>query len=80
MERISERSRRRYGDRLYSDGCLRESEHRFLEFCRAREESIVDSRLRTIHCPILTVDGGMEITENCRIILNYFNNLVGGNP
>ncbi len=63
MQRIRQRSYRKFGDRMRPGGDLYESEEAFFRFAEAREEDYVRSWTKMIPCPVIRIDGTQPIDE-----------------
>lgn len=68
MQRVRERSFQKFGERMLPGGDLYETEEAFFAYVGSRAENTVEEWLKTLHCPILRVDGTKPIEENVRCI------------
>ena len=73
MERIRNRSFRKFGNRMLLGGDLYEKEESFFKMSEEREESYVENWLNTLNCPIITLDGEKTAKENLELILKEMN-------
>lgn len=69
LERVRERSLRKFGERARPGGDLYEQEDRFLEMVKARPEGRVEEWLSATGLPVLRVDGTKPPEENAARIL-----------
>ena len=68
MNRIKERSFRKFGDRMLPGGDLHEIEESFFAMVEARTEQYVDDWLSGMKCPVIEVDGTKYVKENVKNI------------
>ena len=68
LERVYQRSYRKFGERMLPGGDLYESEKRFYDLICARSEDYATRWLDTVEIPVLRVDGTMPVGENVDII------------
>ena len=73
MERIRNRSFKKFGSRMLAGGDLYEKEESFFKMAEERDESYVENWLKTLNCPIITVDGEKTPKENLELILKEMN-------
>ena len=71
LRRVRQRSFGRFGDRMLPGGDLHEKEEAFFRLVEARPEDSVRSWLKTLNCPVLTVDGTSPVSENTARILAW---------
>ena len=71
LQRVRERSRRKFGDRMFPGGDLYESENRFYELVAARPEDYATRWLATVKIPVLRVDGTKPVGENVALISDW---------
>jgi adenylate kinase family enzyme len=64
MQRVYDRSFRKFGDRMLHGGDLYEREQRFLDMVRQRPENEVLESLRSLNIPIIQLDGTLPIETN----------------
>lgn len=69
LERVRERSFKKFGDRMLKGGDLHEREEAFFEFAASRSEDYAEEWVKTLKCPIIRVDGTKPIEENVAIII-----------
>ncbi len=76
LERLKSREHSRFGDRLEPGGDMYENHLEFLRWAASYDTGGMDMRSKASHdawqqrltCPVLTLDGSAELTENFRII------------
>ena len=73
MKRVKDRSFQKFGDRMLPNGDLYEKEKKFFDMARRRSEQEVDNWLRTIHVPIIRVDGTKQVDSNIEEIIDQLN-------
>ena len=71
LQRVRERSYRKYGVRMMPGGDLYESEKRFYDLIAARPEDYATRWLETMEIPLLRVDGTKVVGENVAIIADW---------
>ena len=64
LQRVWERSRRKFGERMLPGGDLYESEKRFYDLIAARPEDYATHWLAQVDIPVLKVDGTKPVGEN----------------
>jgi len=69
LQRIRERSFRKFGRRMLPGGDLYEAEEDFFRFAASRPEEYVENWIRTLSCPVIRVDGRRPVEENLSLIL-----------
>lgn len=69
LQRVKDRSFRKFGSRMLPGGDLYEQEKAFLDMVSARSAYYVEEWVQTLKCPILRVDGTKPIDENVALIL-----------
>lgn len=70
MQRIEERSRQKFGDRMQPGGDLYQQEKRFFDLVQSRTEEPIRRWLETLHIPVICVDGRRPPEENLQKIIN----------
>ena len=73
MKRVIDRSFQKFGNRMLSDGDLYEKEKNFFDMVRQRSEWEIENWLRTIHVPIIQVDGTKPVDSNIAEIIDQLN-------
>ena len=68
MQRVRDRSFQKFGNRMLPGGDLYETEEAFFAFVGSKAENTVEEWVKTLHCPILRVDGTKPIEENVRYL------------
>lgn len=71
LERVRERSYRKFGDRMRPGGDLFEKEQGFFQMVEARPPRQVEDWLETLSLPVLQVDGTCPPAENAQRILGF---------
>ena len=71
LQRVRERSYRKFGARMQPGGDLYESEKRFYDLIAARPEDYATRWLETMEIPLLRVDGTKPVGENIAIIADW---------
>lgn len=69
LERVRDRSYRKFGDRMRPGGDLYEKEQGFFQMVEARPPRQVEDWLETVSLPVFQVDGTCPPEENARRIL-----------
>ena len=64
MQRIRDRSFRKFGARMLPGGDLHASEERFFAMCASREEAYVTAWLQKVGLPVIHLDGTADVGEN----------------
>ena len=73
MERIRNRSFKKFGSRMLAGGDLYEKEEAFFKMAEEREEGYVENWLSTLTCPVITVDGRKTTEENIELVVKEIN-------
>ncbi len=71
LQRVWERSHRRFGERMLPGGDLYESEKRFYDLIAARPEDYAERWLLAVEIPVLRVDGTRPAGENVALITDW---------
>lgn len=71
LERVKERSFRKFGERMLPGGDLYESEKRFYDLVAARPEDYAARWLEGLDIPVLWVDGTRPVGENIAVITDW---------
>ncbi len=74
IERVRNRSFRKFGERMLSGGDLYEQEERFFALVESRAENMVEEWVRSLSCPVIRVDGTKPIEENVNFIMKQMQN------
>ena len=69
MERVRNRSFQKFGSRMLPGGDLYQQEEQFFRMAASKSEHDVEDWLRTLHCPVLPVDGRKSIEETITFII-----------
>lgn len=75
LQRVWERSHRRFGERMLPGGDLYESEKRFYDIIAARPEDYAERWLNEVDIPVLHVDGTKPVGENVALIYEWMNHI-----
>ena len=71
LQRVWERSYRKFGERMLPGGDLYESEKRFYDLVAARPEDYASRWLESVEIPVLRVDGTRPVEENIARIADW---------
>ena len=71
LQRVKDRSFRKFGARMLPGGDLYESEKRFYDLIAARPEDYAARWLDTVDIPVLRVDGTKPVGENVDLITDW---------
>lgn len=71
LQRVWERSHRKFGERMLPGGDLYESEKRFYDLVAARPEDYATRWLDAVNIPVLRVDGTRPVGENVRAMTEW---------
>lgn len=71
LQRVQERSLRKFGERALPGGDLYETEKRFYDLISARPEDYATRWLEGLDIPVLRVDGTRPVGENIEIITEW---------
>lgn len=74
LQRVRDRSFRKFGDRILPGGDLHEQEKRFFDFAASRAENTVEEWAGRLRCPMIRVDGTNSVEENIVHILAHIQN------
>lgn len=74
LQRVKERSFRKFGSRMLSGGDLFEQEEKFFRFVESRNENTVEEWAKTLRCPVIRIDGTKPIDENTNSIIELMRN------
>lgn len=75
LQRVWERSYRKFGERMLPGGDLYESEKRFYDLVAARPEDYASRWLEAVEIPVLHVDGTRPVEENIARITAWLRRL-----
>ncbi|MBD5128954.1 MAG: AAA family ATPase [Ruminococcaceae bacterium] len=76
LERVKERSFKKFGERALPGGDLYEHEKGFFEFISARPENMVEEWLKSFDGRVIRVDGTKPIDENVEFIAGEIRSLI----
>lgn len=68
LQRVKDRSFRKFGERMLPGGDLYEEENRFFAFAQARAEDTVEKWVQAFGRPVIRVDGTRPAEENAELI------------
>lgn len=74
IQRVRNRSYRKFGNRMRMGGDLYEQEERFFELVKSRPENTVEEWIQFLKCPIVRVDGTKSIEGNVDFIIRQLQN------
>ena len=69
LQRVRDRSFRKFGERMLPGGDLYEQEERFFDFAASRAEDAAAEWAKTLRCPVIRVDGTRSVEKNIAYIL-----------
>ena len=69
LQRVRDRSFRKFGDRMLQGGDLYETEENFFRLVSSRAEDTVEEWAKGLACPVIRVDGTKSIAENVDFII-----------
>lgn len=69
LQRVRERSFRKFGSRMLPGGDLYEQEENFFDLVKSRSENMVEEWVQSLSCPVIRVDGTKPVEENIRFIM-----------
>lgn len=75
LQRVRDRSFKKFGNRILPGGDLYEKEEQFFDFVISRAENTVEEWAQSLRCPIIRVDGTRPIEENVNDIVHYFESI-----
>lgn len=75
MERVRDRSKQKFGDRMLPGGDLYEKEEMFFHMVQKRPDDYVTKWLDTVDMPVIRIDGIRPIKDNIEIIKKELLNL-----
>lgn len=75
LQRVKERSLRKFGKRALPGGDLYEKEKRFYDLISARPEDYAERWLAAVDIPVLRVNGTRQVGENITIITDWLRRL-----
>lgn len=75
LQRVRDRSFKKFGDRMLPGGDLYEREEGFFDFVKSRAEDTVEEWVKGISCPVIRVDGTKKIEENVEYIIKQLENI-----
>ncbi len=70
MARVRKRSNDKFGNRMLPGGDLYESEERFFKMVEARSDDHAKGWLTDLTCPVISIDGTVEVATNVETLLN----------
>lgn len=76
LQRIRDRSLRKFGSRILPGGDLHEAEEAFFRMAASRGEDYIENFLQSVSCPVLRIDGTKPIAESVKYIRRAINKLL----
>jgi len=76
IQRVEQRMKDKFGDRVEVGGDMYETEMKFLEFVKARTMDKLNMWSDTLSCQQIRVDGTLSIKENVAYIKDVYNKLM----
>ena len=73
MQRVYERSLRKFGARMLEGGDLYDREAEFFGIVKARPDDYVNAWLSELSCPVINIDGTRPLEENLAYLLSVLN-------
>ena len=73
LQRVYERSLRKFGTRVLEGGDLYDRETDFFDIVKARPDDYVNAWLSQLSCPVIHVDGTRPLEENLEYLLSVLN-------
>ncbi|MBE5783106.1 MAG: hypothetical protein E7329_07295 [Clostridiales bacterium] len=70
LQRIRERSEKRFGARVLPGGDMYAQEEAFRAMAAGRDERMVGESLKKLSCPVIILDGTLPITKNVKIMID----------
>lgn len=68
MQRVRDRSFKKFGNRILPGGDLHEKEENFFELVRSRPENLVEEWVQSLNCPVIRADGTEPVDKNIKLI------------
>nr|MCR5101561.1 hypothetical protein [Butyrivibrio sp.] len=65
------RSNDKFGNRMLPGGDLYESEERFFKMVEERSDDHAKGWLTDLSCPVISIDGTVEVATNVETLLNF---------
>ena len=75
IQRVKNRSFKKFGERMLLGGDLHEQEEKFFDFVKSRPENTVEEWVQSLKCPVLRIDGTKPIEENVDFIMEQIQDL-----
>ena len=75
IKRIQLREEKRFGNRVLIGGDMYEQQIEFSNVVRNRNEQTVEESVKRLKCPIIVLDGTVDITDNLNKIIGAIDNL-----
>ena len=70
MARVRKRSNDKFGNRMLPGGDLYESEERFFKMVEERSDDHAKRWLTELSCPVISINGTVEVANNVEILTN----------
>lgn len=74
IQRVRNRSFRKFGERMLIGGDLHEQEEKFFDFVKSRSENAVEEWVQSLKCPVLRIDGTEPMEENVDFVMEQIQN------
>ena len=75
IKRIQSREEKRFGNRVLIGGDMYEQQIEFRNVVRNRDERMNEESVKRLRCPIIVLDGTVDITDNLNKIIGSIDNL-----
>ena len=69
IERVKQREHERHGKRIREGGDMYEQNIKFMDFIASRSLSGIEEWMKTLACPVISIDGTKDLQENVDMIL-----------
>lgn len=79
LERVKNRSEKKFGKRVLVGGDMYEQENKFYEFVKNRNLSSIDDWANSLKCPVIKLDGQKPISENADFIIKNYQQICSKN-
>ena len=76
IKRIENREYKRWGDRVLAGGDMYESQMEFRQFAALRDVALIEQRASMYACPIIHVDGTVDLQTNAANIVECFHEII----
>ena len=69
-QRVRDRSYQKFGDRILPGGDLYDKESKWFSLTDSRPETYVTDWLKTVHCPVIRIDGTLPAEQNLETLVS----------